>query len=265
MTTGALLYAFDGDICYTAFAIECAKRIKKYLDIPVSLVTDSMPHSNVFDQVILLDKQFSKNRRWWADIEDTTSWLNHSRSRAQELSPYDRTLLLDVDYVVQSDLLGSLLESSQEFFAHKSARSIQLPDTRYQTFGTKNTDMWWATVVVFDRSKFSRDVFEIWQMVESNYRYYADFFGFNAKQFRNDYALSIALLVANGGVVPACCEIPWPLMNVDPEIAIEKCQDHIKTFYSTTDRTQKKYHRLELSNQDLHIMGKSYLEQVYAL
>ena len=37
MNTGALLFAFDSEIKYTKLAIECAKRIQQYLDIPVSL------------------------------------------------------------------------------------------------------------------------------------------------------------------------------------------------------------------------------------
>lgn len=265
MTIGALLYAFDGDICYTALAIKCAEKIQKHLSMPVSLVTDSPIENKVFDQIILVDKMPSKNRRWWADTEQSTSWLNYSRSRALELSPYNRTLLMDVDYVVNSNCLNSLMDANGSFYAHRSVRSIQLPEIRQQTFGTKNTDMWWATVVVFDKSNFSKDIFEIWQMVESNYKYYADFFGFDAVQFRNDFALSIALLVANGGTPSYHCEIPWPLMNVDPEIVVKDSNDCFNIYYSTTEKSQTKYRRLECQGQDLHIMGKSYLEKIYAL
>ena len=265
MTTGALLYAFDGEICYTKFAVACARRIRQYLDIPVSLVTDSAIDNPVFDQIIPVDTLESRNRRWWADTETSTSWLNHSRSRSYELSPYDRTIVLDVDYLVNTPILRSLLQIPNSFFAHRSVRSIQSPETRQQTFGIKNTDMWWATVVVFNKNQFAQDVFAVWQMVESKYRYYADFFGFDSKQFRNDHALSIALLVANGGTVPLHCEIPWPLINVDPDIAVEQKADVTNIYYSAMESNQQKYKRLSVQNQDLHIMGKSYLEQVYAL
>lgn len=265
MTIGALLYAFNGDIPYTKFAIACAQRIQQHLDIPVSLVTDSSICNTIFDQIIPVEELESRNRRWWADTETSTSWLNHSRSRSYELSPYDRTIILDVDYLVNTPTLRSLLEMPNSFFAHRSVRSIQLPETRQQTFGTKNTDMWWATVVVFEKNQFAQDVFAVWQMVESNYRYYADFFGFESKQFRNDYALSIALLVVNGGTVPLHCEIPWPLINVDPEVAVEQKENVTNIYYSAMEASQPKYKRLTVEHQDLHIMGKSYLEQVYAL
>ena len=58
--TGALLYAFDSDIKYTKIAVECAKRINQYLNIPVSLVTDATINEQVFDQVIIVDKPQQK-------------------------------------------------------------------------------------------------------------------------------------------------------------------------------------------------------------
>jgi hypothetical protein len=265
MTVGALLYAFDGEICYTKFAVACAQRIKLYLDIPVSLVTDSQTNDPVFDQVIKVDSQASRNRRWWADTETSTTWKNFGRSTAFDLSPYDRTLLIDVDYVVNSDNITQLLDNKNSFFAHNTVCSVHLPTVRQQKFGIKNTDMWWATLVVFDRSDFSKDIFSVWKMVENHYRYYADFFGFESQQFRNDHALSIALLVANGGTMPNNCNIPWPLMNADPGVAVVRNLDEYKILYSVMEQGQKKYRRISTKDQDLHVMGKSYLEQIYAL
>ena len=50
MTVGALLYAFNSDIDYTKIALECAKRIREYLDIPVSIVTDTPLNNSTFDK-----------------------------------------------------------------------------------------------------------------------------------------------------------------------------------------------------------------------
>ena len=57
-------------------------------------------------------------------------------------------------------------------------------------------------------------------MVEKNYHHYANIFGFDPRKFRNDFALSIALLLANGNTIPTQCDIPWPLFNVDPDIKV---------------------------------------------
>jgi hypothetical protein len=251
--TGALLYAFDSEIKYTKIAVECAKRIDHYLHIPVTLVTDQPVTETVFDRVIVVDKPPTENYRYWQDIDTTTEWHNGGRSGALDVTPYDRTLLVDIDYMINSSVLSSLLESSQNFFAHKTVMPIKKHVTT-ETFGLYKTPMWWATVVVFDQNEFAQDIFRIWKMVESNYQHYANVFGFDARKFRNDYALSIALLVANGNTVPEQCAIPWPLVNVNPDIAVTLDADKWsinKEFYTC--------------NQDLHILGKSYLEDMYAL
>jgi len=260
MKTGALLFAFDGDIKYTNLAVACAKQIKQHLGIPVTLITDQVKTFPNFDNQLLVESKPSTNSRYWHDTDKSTSWLNHSRSRSLELTPYDRTLVVDVDYIVNTDRLKILLESEAPLFAHKQVFSVDQQKSRCEKFGTKNADMWWATVLVFDRSEFVQDVFAIWQMVEKNYRHYANFFGFNSLQFRNDYALSIALLVANGGIVPEHCNIPWALFNVDTDVAFT----NNSIVYQTLENSKKKYKTIDIVDQDLHIMGKSYLEGAYA-
>ena len=113
--------------------------------------------------------------------------------------------------------------------------------------------MWWATLVIFDRTDFVRDVFDVWKMVENNYYHYANLFGFDARQFRNDFALSIALLLCNGNTIADQCNIPWPLFNVDKEIQVDFDG---KWWLKHTTR------RMCIQNTDLHIMGKQSLEKL---
>jgi hypothetical protein len=122
--------------------------------------------------------------------------------------------------------------------------------------------MWWATVVIFDRnSNFTQDVFDVWKMVEQNYQHYANLFGFKSKQYRNDYALSIALLLCNGNVHPQQCELPWPLLNVDTEVEVSNINNTWWIEYTNANRKKK----ICVKNHDLHIMCKSYLEKMYAV
>ena len=253
MTVGALLYAFNSDIDYTKIALECAKRIREYLDIPVSIVTDQPINNSTFDKEIIVSKPSAKNYKYWQDTDKTTLWHNAGRSGSLEVTPYERTLLVDIDYMINSNVLENLLNSTQSFFAHKNVMPVT-KQTTVETFGLHKNTMWWATVVVFDKSQFSKDVFDMWQMVEQNYQHYANVFQFDGRKFRNDYALSIALLVANGNTVPEHCDIPWPLVNVEPAVEVALDEDRWSI-------DGKFYTR----NQDLHIMGKSYLENLYAV
>lgn len=253
MTVGALLYAFNSDINYTKIALECANRIREYLDIPVSIVTDVLLNNSAFDKEIIVSKPLTKNYKYWQDTDKTTLWHNAGRSGALDVTPYERTLLVDIDYMINSAVLKNLLNSTQSFFAHKTVMPAT-KQTTVETFGLHKSTMWWATVVVFDKSQFSKDVFGMWQMVEQNYQHYANVFQFDGRKFRNDYALSIALLVANGNSVPENCNIPWPLVNVEPAVEVTLDEDRWSI-------EGKFYTR----NQDLHIMGKSYLENLYAV
>ena len=256
MNTGALLFAFDSEIKYTKLAIECAKRIQQYLDIPVSLVTDIKLETDIFDQQIIVDKPSDKNKKYNFATGKPSAWYNFGRNCAIDHTPYDRTLLVDTDYMLNSANLLTMLESTQPFLAHKSVQGVFKNKKYTEKFGVKNTQMWWATVVIFDKSDFCKDVFDVWKMVEQNYHHYANIFGFDPRKFRNDFALSISLLLCNGNTIPTQCDIPWPLFNVDPE---DKVEYNGKWWIEHTTR------RICIEHHDLHIMNKPYLETLYAV
>ena len=265
MTVGALLFAFDSEIKYTKLAVECAKRIKHYLDIPVTLVTNIKLDTNIFENQILVTKPDGKNKRYWTDTGEVTSWYNFGRNSAIDLTPYDRTLLIDIDYIVNSDSLRSLLNCTQPFLCHQYVHNADLSKCQIITLGSKNTQMWWATVVVFDKSVFSQDVFDCWKMVEQNYKHYANLFGFDYNNFRNDFALSIALLIANGNTIPDQCDIPWPLLTANADIPVTYKDNTWWIEYKVHERGKLIPKKISLKNQDIHVIGKSYLEKLYEL
>jgi len=249
MTTGALVYATDGDIQYTRIAEECARRVEQYLNIPVTIV---------------LGNSAITGKRSWADCDTAVEWRNSGRCNALEDSPYERTLLIDADYWIASDCCKHLLNATGSFYAYNIRMYINEPHAKTETFGTLKTPMWWATVCVFDRSQFTQDVFECWQMIEHNYDHYANLFHFNRHPFRNDFALSMALLVVNGGEYPDCA-IPWPLVNVPDSCEIALDDKKWTMGYTVYENDQHKQKRITVQNQDLHIMGKRNLEKLLEL
>jgi hypothetical protein len=249
MNTGALIYATDGDIAYTKIAEECASRVEKYLGISSTIVSG--------------DSTVTGNRAW-ADCNKPVAWRNSGRCNALEDSPYDRTLLIDADYWIASDCLRHLLNADGNFYAHNSRMYINEQSSKIETFGTLQTPMWWATVCVFDSSEFSQDVFSAWCMIEDNYSHYANLFQFTSKPFRNDYALSMALLLVNGGEYPNCA-IPWPLINVPDSCEIELENNKWTLGYTVYENEQHKPKRITVQDQDLHIMGKRNLEKLLDL
>ena len=265
MSTGAIIFAFNGDIQYTRIAQECAKRIKQHLNIPVTLITNAVKTYSGFDNQILVAGPNYAGVRSWADCDAPVAWRNGGRCDALKLSPYETTLLVDADYWIEDDALRCLLEADGELYAHNTRQYINEPSSKIETFGTLRTEMWWATVMVFRKTPFTMDVFDAWRMVEQNYKHYSQLFQFQQKPFRNDYALSLALLLCNGNTHPAQCAIPWPLVNVPDSCSIDLCNNVWTVGYDIYENIELKPKQIKVQKQDLHIMGKRNLEKLCAV
>lgn len=247
MSTGCLIYATDGDIEYSRIAKECARRVNQHLGIPSTILSGGTN---------------TTGNRAWADCDKPIAWRNSGRCNALHDSPYDRTLLLDADFWINSDVLKTALDSNASFLAHNTRMYVNEKYPVIETFGTLKTPMWWATVCVFDRSDFPQDVFASWRMIEENYKHYSELFQFNRKPFRNDFALSLALLLCNGNTQPTQCALPWPLINVPDSAGVDYKNDTWNLNYTAYEHQQTLTKRITIKDQDLHIMGKRSLEKL---
>jgi hypothetical protein len=267
MTTGALIFAFNNEKTdYVKMATWSAERIRRWLKIPVTLVTDATDPglSKHFEMVINVAAQ-TGGSRYFDDYEDTVSWHNAGRTDAYSLSPYDCTLVLDSDYVVCGDQLKQVLEAPQDFLAHKDAIDFSRPERPFlDTFGRNKFPMWWATVMMFRKSNTAQYIFDCMSMIKQNYQHYRDLYGITEHNYRNDYALSIALGIVSGHTLKVD-SIPWPLMSVLPDTELTKSS------YNDVDIWNMKYmnqdgkpRTVSVSGQDFHAMGKKYLEDVIA-
>ena len=149
MTTGALIFAFDTEHTrYLDMAAWCAERVKQFLNIPVAVVTNNpaAQDETVFDQVIYADP-LGENSRWFGDLKQHVTWHNSNRVDAYNLSPWDQTLVLDADFVINSEDLRVVLDSSQEFMCFRSAFNLARPEEEFlNTFGTYRYPMYLSLI-----------------------------------------------------------------------------------------------------------------------
>jgi hypothetical protein len=235
-----------------------AANIHRHLKIPVCLVTDKEPlvgHS--FDRVVLVDHPAGSGVRHFADIGEPVAWHNTNRMDAYRLSPWDQTLVLDADYVVASDQLATILQSHQEFLCHRWAADATgvrtFDDLNY--FGSHRMPMWWATVMMFNRSKSVELLFDSMQMVRDNWTHYRNLYKNNTATYRNDHALSIALNTLNGHTLKVN-SIPGSLVSVTPEHRLTQLSpDLYRIDFKTIDNKA----RWVTISQDFHAMGKQQL------
>jgi hypothetical protein len=250
MTTGAVIFAINnGSIDYEAMARWSAQNIQRHLGIPTHIITRDLV--NVAGQ-----------DRWFEDIGGTVIWHNESRIDAYELSPWDRTLVLDADYVVASDQLRVLLDADQDFLAHRRAYDVTgVSDFRDQNhFGTYRMPMWWATVMMFRRSRTAELIFGSMQMIRKNWTHYRQIYHNHKNTYRNDHALSIALGMVNGHVMDHAA-IPWNLASLLPAHRLTQLSpDQYRVEFTHHDQQ----HWINLRSQDFHAMGKSHLGDIVA-
>jgi hypothetical protein len=248
MTTGALIFARNNEqIDYEAMARWSARNIERHLGIPTHIVTD--------------DSTPSTNTRHFTDVGSVT-WHNLNRMDAYRLSLWNRTLVLDADYVVASDQLRSLLNVDQDFLAHRWAYDVTGCNTfdGLNYFGNNCMPMWWATVMMFRKSKQAELIFDSMQMIRDNWTHYRNLYKNTNATYRNDHALSIALGIVNGHTVdhPG---IPWELASLTPEHKLTQLdQDRYRVDFVNTEN---KARWIEL-RQDFHAMGKQQLGEIVA-
>jgi hypothetical protein len=247
MTTGAFIFARNNEqIDYVAMARWSARNIERHLGIPTYIVTDDVP---------------SNNTRHFTDV-GTVTWYNHNRMDAYQLSPWDRTLVLDADYVVAGDQLKVLLEIDQDFLAHRWAYDVtgkhNFEGLNY--FGDNHMPMWWATVMMFRKSDHARLIFESMQMIRDNWTHYRNLYKNSTTTYRNDHALSIALGIVNGHTLNHN-SIPWSLASLTPEhMLTQLSQDRYRVNFINKEH---KPQWIELT-QDFHAMGKQQLGEIVA-
>jgi hypothetical protein len=247
MTTGAVIFARNNEqIDYVAMAKWSACNIERHLGIPTHIVTDSAPNNNT---------------RHFSDVGNVT-WFNHNRMDAYRLTPWDRTLVLDADYVVATDQLKSLLEADQDFLAHRWAYDVtgcnNFEGLNY--FGSNRMPMWWATVMMFRRSLHAELIFDSMQMIRDNWAHYCALYKNSKLTYRNDHALSIALGIVNGHTLDHAA-IPWALASLTPDHQLTQLsKDRYRVDFTNTENKPR---WVEL-RQDFHAMGKKQLGVIVA-
>jgi hypothetical protein len=262
MTTGALIFAFDNEQTdYVAMAGWSAENIHRHLDIPVAVVTDAPDKARLHSSIdrIIEAVPAAGGTRYFEDYQSTVTWHNAGRVDAYSLSPWQRTLVLDADYVVASQQLKPLLNCDQDFLCYKDAISVTDDLAGLNVFGRHNFPMWWATVMLFQKCNHARFIFESMTMIRQNWQHYRDIYGIDRATYRNDFALSIALGIVSGHTMHVDT-IPGCLISVMPDQRLTQlgADDYLIEYQNSNGKKQC----VEFVGMDFHAMGKRDLGEI---
>lgn len=191
------------------------------------------------------------NHRYDTDSKEFVQWRNIGRNLAYELSPYDETLVIDIDYVVQDCELLKLFELPWDYMLMRNARSLN-DEHISPTMGPRSLPFVWATVFAFRKTPRAELFFDLVKRIQDNYHYYRELFNVESRQYRNDYAFAIADIILNGYQVQTD-SIPGPLLNVTHSIeSLERKNNTV-----VIKDANRAY---VIPRMNMHVMGKTYLQ-----
>lgn len=247
---GVLLFAFNSKSTnYVNIADQNARLITKFLNLPITLVTDIDAAPKFNYHTIQRVENKSTNFRILKD-NSVQEWKNLNRFSAFTLSPYDETLLIDVDYLI---LTSSLLQIFDINFDYKFYYSVIYPKSSKQIdyMGPQGLPYQWATVIYFKKTLRCELLFSLVSRVQQNFSHYRQLFKIPQASYRNDFAFTIANLLLNGYVEDYENDIFAPMLLLDEAITkIEINKNNLVVRYK---------HRADIiARQNIHILNKDF-------
>ena len=249
---GVLLFAFNNnEVDYVKMAHITANRANRFLGLPCTLVTDQ-PTDLKFDNIVYFNKDDTNSKH-------NKVWHNKGRYHAYELSPYDETLLLDVDYVINSNKLNNVFSFYEDYCIHNTTGFLMYPNEPQEFISPTGFNTLWATVFFFRKTQRVKLFFECVKMVQENYKHYIDLHGMWSTTYRNDHAFAIANRILNGHIENKKHFIPWNLIHVSERTKIERLTE---TEYKVIlDQEKPKY--IIVKDLDFHMLDKNNFMEIF--
>lgn len=251
MSKGVLAYCFDtSETKYGDILVQFVKLVEKNLRLPVTVVTDeqtSRAFKNKIDVDCVLVEPNKNNSRYYKG--KVVPWYNAERTRAYDISPYEQTLLLDIDYFCYTNNLLEMFNTDYDFLIHDKVNDI----TQKNIILSKNEatiPLLWATVIYFRKSNSAHAIFEMAKHVKKYYEHYCNLYRIKFKNFRNDFAFAIAVHQMNQFGINAG-KIPCAMNMLPHEADVLEFDDRSMTF------AYKKFFS-KIYDTDVHIMNKEF-------
>jgi hypothetical protein len=276
MTKGVLMFAHNNqEIDYCMMAYTSAKYVEKYLKVPISLVTDSgtikwldktnLNFKNTFDKIILTDDlspshtQFRRFHDGSIDYKKA-NFNNGFRVKSYEFSPYDKTLVIDTDVLIRNDRLKNIWNSNTDFMI--DSKHIDILNTRnsieFNRVSEYTVDFYWATIFYFEKTVWTKTLFDLCQHICENYEYYRFVYQIAAPLMRNDYVFSIAIHIMNGfNNKTSPQKLPANLYyTIDSDVLQQVTPAGDLVFLLQKEHILGEYTLAKTGNQNVHIMNK---------
>jgi len=281
---GFLLHAFGNkDLDYGKLAVCCALSIKTNLqNNSVTVVMDegtkkwlntTVPKDIIktaFDKIIISKDKYPAGRRKHFDspwLNFKAEFNNQNRVQSYQYSPYDETILLDTDFIVMNDDFDSIWGNYEDLLMNKRAVDLQgkpfgaIDDRRLSPHGIP---LYWATVVYFKKSKFSKSFFDLIDYIREEYNFFQFLYGFKEGFYRNDFSFSIAAHAFNGYYNKGIKSLPQDyILTSYQQDGIAEILDSKEIIFMSHDVEEPwKSILVNIKDMNVHVMNKRELLRI---
>jgi len=268
MTNGAVIFAQNnGTVDYIKIATYSAKKIQEHLDIPVTLITDTpeqVLESDVFDKIIVIDNTTTQLKKFndGAISSKQLEWKNFSRSQIYNLTPYDKTLVVDSDYIINSSVLKSAFSIDSDFQIYQN--SFDLAGWRntssFERLNQYAIPFYWATVFIFEKTTITNAFFDLVLHIKDNWQYYRLLYTIDSTAFRNDFAFSIAIhIMNNSSSGDFATSLPGSMTYTLDKDLLVSVVDNKMQFLVEKEGYHGEYFLVKTTGLDVHVMNKHSL------
>ena len=282
---GVLMFAHNNtEIDYFRLAVVNALLVQKNLGIKnITVVTD--PHSlaqgektlgkrlikKAINNIIVIEKNKkfkNTNVRLYKDTSHSVknlSFYNVNRCDAYDISPYDETILLDVDYLILSYTLNQCWGHNNELMMNWKFQDImyERKDPSLNRLNHLGITMYWATVVYFRKTEYAESFFNFVKHVKNNPQYYRDLYQWQGTLYRNDYSFSIAAHMMSGFTDKGIPQLPTTLYkSFDTDDIHSAVDKNTIIMYLEKPKSPGDFILTKWQDIDLHIMNKWAINRI---
>jgi hypothetical protein len=281
---GVTFFAYNNEqIDYIRLAVLAASAVKKHmknnqtclitnkssLDWSTKSITNKVLNK-AFDHIISEEPDHKPNIRKFYDSPWATfecQFENWNKNDVIKLTPFDKTLMLDVDFLVNNNFLDVPFGIEEPLMLYTDAitlrneRPFHLLERKLHKNGIP---MLWSTAIYFDKNdEVVQLFFELWGHIKDNWDFYRYLYGFSTKIYRTDFAVSIATHVLNGFIENTLVKsLPDnPMKYVEPKDDIERVLLDGVRFLSHKPDEEWLHIFAVCKNENLHIMNKKAIDR----
>jgi len=278
MKKGVVIFAHNSrEVDYALTSVVSGFLAKKNLEVPVTLISDTstvewMDKSNIYDKalrvfenIIEVDRPVYENSRVLHDgiNSKTVPFINANRSDVWKLTPYDRTLMIDSDFLIFSKELSEFWDSDVDLMISPAMRDLRGDRIGYHDIwvSDEGIPLYWATTVMFTKNSKTRLFFDLVSFIKKNYSLFSEIYRFRNTIYRNDISFSIAKHIFDG--------YEFIQNNHLPEVLTAQDKDLIHSFYDSGLRillsdpiSESASSIVNLKGRDIHLMNKESIVRI---